>query len=289
MRSGGPLAGEKFGQVMACWRRDLPGLLGGDLAGPDDSWENKSGTMKSIGASSKEWVCVDVPSMDYREAWELQLALVGAKRSRPSLPDVVFLLEHPPVFTLGHRGGRDHLKVSEDFLVERGIPLIHVERGGDVTYHGPGQLVGYPVVNLRANGWRVVDFVGALEEVMIRSLADWGIRSERNSRNRGVWVGTSKIGSLGIAVRRAISFHGFALNVNTWLEPFQWIDPCGLEGIQVTSMKRILGKEIPMAEARCAAARHIREGFGVELERVSVEEIYRLLGAKKCALLREAA
>jgi lipoate-protein ligase B len=245
--------------------------------------------MNGKSRSAEKWLCVESPSIDYREAWQLQLALVEAKRSHASLPDVVFLLEHPPVFTLGHRGGRDHLKVSEDFLAKREIPLIHVERGGDITYHGPGQLVGYLVVNLKAHGWRVLDFVEALEEMMIRSLADWGIRSGRNSANRGVWVGTSKIGSVGIAVRRGVSFHGFALNVNTWLEPFQWIDPCGLEGIQVTSMKHILGEEIPMAEVRCAAARHIREGFGVKLEMGSVKDIHRLLDPKARGMVREAA
>lgn len=226
--------------------------------------------------------------MDYREAWELQLALVEARHSENSQPDVVLLLEHPQVFTLGSRGARDHLLVSEDFLHERGIPLLHVERGGDITFHGPGQLVGYPIVDLRVNGWRVVDFVGALEEVMIRSLGDWGIRSGRNSINRGVWVGTSKIGSVGIAVRRRISFHGLALNVNTCLEPFQWIDPCGLEDIQATSMKQVLGTEIPMEEVRCAATRHIREVFGVELEMVSEEDIYRLLDPRNRPSLREA-
>ena len=106
--------------------------------------------------------------------------------------------------------------------------------------------------------------------------------------NRGVWVGTSKIGSLGIAVRRGVSFHGFALNVNTSLEPFGWIHPCGLKGIQLTSMKRVLGRGTPMEEVRCAVARHIREIFSVELERVSVEDIRRLLGARSRALLREA-
>lgn len=227
--------------------------------------------------------------MDYREAWELQIALVEAKRGGGSLPDFVLLLEHPPVFTLGYRGARDHLLVSEEFLHERGIPLLHVERGGDVTFHGPGQLVGYPIVDLRVNGWRVVDFVGALEEVMIRCLADWGIRSGRNSMNRGVWVGMSKIGSVGIAVRRGISFHGFALNVNTLLEPFGWIHPCGLKGIQATSMKQILGRETPMEEVRCATACHIRQIFGVELERGRVEDIYCLLGARSRPSLREAS
>ncbi len=236
----------------------------------------------------RKWFCAEIPSMDYREAWKLQLALVEARRSGYSQPDILLLLEHPQVFTLGHRGARDHLMVSEDFLEKRGILLLHVERGGDITYHGPGQLVAYPILDLRANRWKVADYVGALEEVMICSLADWGIRSGRNSMNRGVWVGMSKIGSLGIAVRRGISFHGFALNVNTSLEPFRWIHPCGLEGIRATSMERVLGRGIPMEEVRCAVARHMREIFGVELERVSMEDIRGLLGAKSRALPREA-
>lgn len=236
----------------------------------------------------RKWVCAEIPSMDYREAWELQLALVDARLSGYSQPDVLLLLEHPQVFTLGRRGARDHLMVSEDFLEKRGIPLLHVERGGDITYHGPGQIVAYPILDLRAHRWGVLDYVGALEEVMIRSLADWGIRSGRNSMNRGVWVGMSKIGSLGIAVRRGISFHGFALNVNTSLEPFRWIHPCGLKGIQATSMKRVLGRGTPMEEVRRAVARHIEEIFSVELERVSVEDIRRLPGVRSRALHREA-
>jgi lipoyl(octanoyl) transferase len=219
--------------------------------------------------------------MDYREAWQLQLSLVQTKHIRSDLPDLVLLLEHPPVFTLGHRGGRDHLLVSDRFLSEQGIPLLHVERGGDITYHGPGQLVGYPVVKFRPNGWRVADFVEALEEVMIRSLADWGIQSGRKPLNRGVWVGMFKIGSVGIAVRRGISFHGFALNVNTSLEAFNFIHPCGLQGVQMTSVERILGKKIPMEEVRRAAVCHIEDIFDVELKIRGLEDIYRLLNDRK--------
>ncbi len=123
---------------------------------------------------------------------------------------------------------------------------------------------------------------------MIDTVADWGIRAGRNPMNRGIWVGMSKIGSLGIAVRRGVSFHGFALNVNTWLEPFSWIHPCGLEGVRVTSMRQVLGKEIPINEIRRAVGLHIQEIFGVELEQVSLEDIYRLLTTKEQALGREA-
>jgi len=184
--------------------------------------------MKATTQTREKWLCLDIPSMDYEEARRLQLELVEARHRGESTSDIVLLLEHPPVFTLGRRGERAHVIVSESFLNDRGIPLIHVERGGDVTYHGPGQLVCYLLVNLRTNHWPVVDFVCALEEIMIRTAGEWGIASERNSVNRGAWVGMSKIGSVGIAVRRGISFHGFALNVNNSLEPFSWINPCGL-------------------------------------------------------------
>ena len=226
--------------------------------------------------------------MDYHEALKLQHALVDAKIAATLSRDVLMLLEHPPVFTLGRRGSHEHLLVAKAFLESRGIQVIHVERGGDITYHGPGQIVGYPIMDLRAGRLGVVEFVGALEEVMIRTVADWGIRAVRNPTNRGIWVGMSKIGSLGISVRRGVSFHGFALNVNTWLEPFSWIHPCGLEGVRVTSMRQVLGKEIPIKEIRRAVGLHIQEIFGVELEQVSLEDIYRLLGTKVQSLSGEA-
>lgn len=229
---------------------------------------------------ARTWVYADIPLMDYREVQKLQLSLVRAKYSRSHVPDAVFLVEHPSVFTLGHRGGQDHLLVSKRFLSEQGIPLLHVERGGDITYHGPGQLVGYPVVNLRSNGWSVADFVEALEEIMILSLADWGVSSSRKPLNRGVWVGMFKIGSVGIAVRHGVSFHGFALNVNTSLEHFNWIHPCGLQDVQMTSVKRILGKEIPMKELRRAVVCHMEDIFGVELKMIGVEDIHRLLDGR---------
>jgi len=218
--------------------------------------------------------------MDYLEALELQRSLVDAKTAEIVNQDMLLLLEHPPVFTLGRRGNREHLLVAEAFLGSRGIQVCHVERGGDITYHGPGQLVGYPIVDLRAGRWKVVAFVEALEEVMLRTVADWDIIAERNSMNRGVWIGNSKLGSVGIAVRRGISYHGLALNVNTSLEPFAWIHPCGLEGVQATSMEQVLGREIAMEDVRRAAGLHIQEIFGVELERVSLEDIYSLLGKR---------
>jgi lipoate-protein ligase B len=219
--------------------------------------------------SRKEWLSLDLGLLDYKKAWELQLRLVDARRDKALTQDVVLFLEHPSVFTLGRRGGLTNLKVTHDFLASRGISLVHVERGGDITYHGPGQLVVYPIVHLKEMNLGILSFVESLEEIMIRILAEWNIKAERNSLNRGAWVGPSKIGSIGIAVRRSVSFHGLALNVNTLLEPFTWVNPCGLQGVMITSMKAQLGLEICMEAVRQAAQHHMEEVFGIRLEPVS--------------------
>lgn len=225
------------------------------------------------------WKVLDIPLMDYDEARALQLGLVEARKGA-TIPDVVILLEHPPVFTVGRRGNLEGLRVEEGFLRARGLKLRAVERGGLMTYHGPGQLVCYPVVDLQANGWRVVDFVWALEEVMIQTLGEWGIQAGRNPLNRGVWVGMEKIGSVGIAVRRGISFHGFALNVNNDLTPFSWIDPCGLKGVGVTSIGQILGAPVEMARVRWLVREAIPQVFGVVVLESSLGEMRSLLGKR---------
>jgi lipoate-protein ligase B len=219
--------------------------------------------------SRKKWLLLDLGLVDYQEARDLQLRLVDARKDKVLKNDVVLFLEHPSVFTLGRRGGLANLKVTQAFLASRGIPVVHVERGGDITYHGPGQLVVYPIVHLRDMDLGILPFVESLEEIMIRTVADWGIKAERNSLNRGAWVGLSKIGSIGIAVRHSVSFHGLALNVNTLLEPFTWVNPCGLQGVMTTSMKAQLGREIPMEAIRQAAQRHMEKVFGIKLESVS--------------------
>ena len=216
--------------------------------------------------------------MNYKEALDLQRSLVNAKTSEIIDRDLVLFLEHPPVFTLGRRGGRDHLLVDESTLGIRGIEVFNAERGGDITYHGPGQLVVYPVVDLKKRHSKVVEFVEALEEVMIRVAADWGIMAGRNPKNRGIWIDNKKIGSIGIAIRRGVSFHGIALNVNTSMDPFSWINPCGLTGVEMTSMKQALGREIVMEEVRSATKLHIREIFGVEVEQTDLNDIYKILG-----------
>jgi len=221
----------------------------------------------------KTWLYVDLPIMGYKEAWDLQAKIVAARKDRIIEPDIVLFLEHPPVFTLGRRGGLNNLTVSEAFLEKEGIPVIQVERGGDITFHGPGQLVIYPIIDLGAARLGVADYVTALEEVMIRTAAHWGIKANRNPRNRGVWVGNSKLGSIGVAIRHGVTFHGLALNVNTSLEPFSWIHPCGLDDTEITSLERELLHTTPLSQVRESARHNMEDVFGAKLTMKSLTEL----------------
>lgn len=211
------------------------------------------------------WWIVDLGLMDYDEAWKLQTDIVGARNRGELNTDTILVLEHPAVFTLGRRGGAENLLVAEAFLKESGIAVTQVERGGNITYHGPGQLVVYPIIDLEAAKISVVDFVNALEEVMLQTVAVWGIKAGRNSTNHGIWVGNQKLGSIGIALRKGVSFHGLALNVNLDLTPFTWIQPCGLQGVQMTSMAKELSGEISMPEVREVIKERFQLTFGIQL------------------------
>jgi len=228
---------------------------------------------------NNRWLSVDLPLVGYREAWDLQSDLVAARKDGMIATDVILLLEHPPVFTLGRRGGLDDLTVSMDFLEKAGIPVIQVERGGNITFHGPGQLVMYPIVDLRRARLKVVDYVQNLEEVMIRTAADWGIQAERNPINRGVWVGNRKLGSIGIAIRRGICFHGAAFNVNPLLRPFGWINPYGLQDTRVTSMEQELSDKVSANQVRDILKHHVEMVFGVDLVQMSPSELQSILAA----------
>ncbi|SMC27897.1 lipoyl(octanoyl) transferase [Desulfacinum hydrothermale DSM 13146] len=210
---------------------------------------------------------LDIPLLDYREALELQRSLVDARHTGRLDRDVFILVEHPPVFTLGRRGGLENLTVSQEILQRRGIPVVPIERGGNITYHGPGQAVGYPIVHLPSAGWKVVAFVEALEEIMIRAAADFGVSARRDVRNRGVWVQDRKLGSIGIAVRHGVSFHGFALNAVVNLEPFDWVNPCGLRGVQMTSLARETGRrDLDMAAVRRTVLAHTARILGLDFQ-----------------------
>jgi lipoate-protein ligase B len=220
---------------------------------------------KSPDASREAWWCVDLDTIDYNDAWKLQTDIVAARNSKLMDEDILLIQEHPAVFTLGRRGGAENLLVSESFLKKSGIAVTQVERGGNITYHGPGQLVIYPIVDLEAAEISVTEFVNALEEIMLQTVAVWGIDAGRNGVNRGVWVGRRKLGSIGIALRKGVSFHGLALNVNLDLAPFAWIQPCGLQGVQMTSMQQELSAEVSMPDIRKAIKSKFESIFDIQL------------------------
>ena len=205
--------------------------------------------------------------MDYQKAWDLQHHL-WERRVKDELPDMLLLFEHPHVITLGRRGNRSHLVASPEVLEEMKISLFHVERGGDVTYHGPGQIVAYPILDLRNYEYRLIRYIGQLEEVVLCVLKDFGIQGKRDPLNRGVWVDGEKIASVGVAIKRWVSFHGFSLNYETNLKYFELINPCGLEGKKMTSMGKILGIGI----SREQLVERIRFHFKQIFERVWEEK-----------------
>lgn len=207
---------------------------------------------------------LDLHSTDYKSCYDLQQQAVAQRISGELEQDLFLITEHSSVYTLGKRGGAQHFHVPETFLEQKGINVVHIERGGEVTYHGPNQLVLYPIFHLRHNKMRVTDYVWHLEEVMIRICAHFGLKAVRNCKNPGVWTedGRAKIGSIGIAIRHGVSFHGLALNVCPDLEPFSWISPCGLSGVVATSMAKELQKEVTMIEVKLCLHRVLQDIFG---------------------------
>ncbi len=183
--------------------------------------------------------CGTVP---YEQAREAQRRLQG-ERQRGEIPDVLLLLEHPPVYTRGRRSTADELPMGTGWYEMQGIEVRDTDRGGRVTYHGPGQLVAYPIVSLRPYGDDVHEYVRRLEQVMIGALAEHGVDAGLVNDLTGVWVGERKIGSIGVHVSRGVTTHGLAINVNNDLQPFEWVVPCGIEGCRVTSLSRELGAE----------------------------------------------
>lgn len=200
--------------------------------------------------------------MPYDEALELQRSIARDRISGAVPQDVLLLLEHPPVVTLGRSSKEKHLVASPEFLQNRGVELFEVERGGDVTFHGPGQLVGYPIVDLKQHRQDLHWYLRKLEEVLINTLADYGIPGERNTSFTGVWTGGRKIASIGVHAREWVTWHGFALNVTTDLSYFDLIVPCGINGVVMTSIARELGvEEVSAQDVRDRVAAKFAEAF----------------------------
>lgn len=207
-----------------------------------------------------EIVCLG--KKDYGEVLKLQRGLVDA-RANCVIPDTLVLVEHNPVITVGRSGQTSHILASSDVLARNGIAVYEVERGGSVTYHGPGQLVGYPIMMLPGGLRGAVGFLRKLEEVLIRVLHEFGVTGYRRPGMTGVWTDEGKVAAIGVAVRRNVTFHGFALNVDPNLSHFEWIVPCGLAGERVTSLSRLVGHAVPLGEAGKSVIKGFRDVFGV--------------------------
>ena len=227
------------------------------------------------------WV-VDAGLIPYGPACELQRQLVAARKAG-FVPDVLLLCEHPHVITLGRNGGREHLLAGERLLAEKHIELHASDRGGDITYHGPGQIVGYPILDLAEHRRDVRWYVEQLEEVMIRTAADYGIAARRVEGRHGVWIdapaGEEKLGALGVHISRWVTSHGLACNVSTDLRYFDWIVPCGIAGKHATSLERVLGRPLARDEVRERLTVHFGEVFSRRLERVSLGALSDTLAA----------
>ncbi len=218
--------------------------------------------------------------MPYKRALEFQEQVVREKIEKRPEKDVLILVEHMPVFTIGRHGRRENLLVGDNVLRDRGVEVFHITRGGDITYHGPGQLVVYPIFDLRSPRLPVRDMVFLLEEVMIEIAHRFGLDLCRNPLNRGVWMGDCKVGSVGIAIRRGISYHGLALNICVNKDFFSWINPCGLKGINIGSLEDYASEKIEMREVKRIALDVFSDVFSLEIEGIDEnlkegEEIFR--------------
>ena len=214
------------------------------------------------------WV-THLGALPYAEALELQTTL-HARRAAGELPDLALVLEHPPVYTRGKRTEAADLPMGADWYRAQGIEVTDTDRGGRVTYHGPGQLVAYPIVAVE----RVADYVHALERAIVAALADEGVSAEaRDTPFTGVWAGDSKIGSIGVRVRDGVSLHGLAVNVDNDLQPFQWVVPCGIDRARVTSLARETGRSPALPCFRKRMAWRLAEALGRRQRLVSLDRL----------------
>jgi lipoyl(octanoyl) transferase len=231
----------------------------------------------------KECLVVELGRIGYAEACALQLALVAARKA-DAVPDVLLLCEHPHVITLGRNGKRNHLLASDQLLRQMRVEFCETDRGGDITYHGPGQIVGYPIVKLseirRDVGW----YVRQLEETMIRTTAEFGLVAGRKQGMTGIWAQVAgaeqeKLGAIGVHLSRWVTSHGFAYNVSTDLRYFDLIVPCGLNGKRATSLEKLLGRKVGREAVASRVTGHFGELFGLDMHAASREQIEKSYGA----------
>jgi lipoyl(octanoyl) transferase len=247
----------------------------------------------------KSCYIVDVGLLGYAGAWELQKRLVAARKTG-AMEDVLLLCEHPHVITLGRNGKREHLLASEQVLRQKGVEFHSSDRGGDITYHGPGQLVGYPILNLGAIRKDVVWYVRMLEEVMLRATAEFGISAERVAGKTGIWVRATndsnvpgvteeKLGAIGVHLSRWVTSHGFAYNFSTDLRYFDLIVPCGITGRKATSLEKILGRAVTRKEVVQPVVQNFGDVFGLEMRETSRDDLLAQLQTQELSGERNLA
>jgi len=223
---------------------------------------------------------IDLGLIGYADAYALQKRVVAARKAE-AIEDVLLLCEHPHVITQGRNGKREHLLVSERVLRQKGVEYHETSRGGDITYHGPGQIVGYPILNLGAIRRDVVWYVRTLEEAMIRATSEFGIAAQRVAGKTGIWVRTEnseeKLGAIGVHISRWVTSHGFAYNVSTDLRNFDWIVPCGIADRKATSLEKLLGRSVEEKEVAPRIANYLGELLELEMKEASRKELLEKL------------
>lgn len=223
-----------------------------------------------------EIIVIDLDRTRYAEAWELQQRLWDL-RHRGLVGDLLLFTEHEHVYTIGKGGDENHLLANDEELSKTGAEMFRIDRGGDVTYHGPGQIVGYPILDLSNSLPDIHRYLRNLEEVIILALRDFGIEGGREEGMTGVWVGGNKVAALGVKVSRWVTMHGFALNVNTDLSRFDRIIPCGIFHKGVTSMERLLGRPVELSKVRARLSATFGGVFGADVRSGSLNELMKLL------------
>lgn len=231
------------------------------------------------------WV-VDLGVMPYAPACEFQREVVEARKAN-AIPNVLLFCEHPHVITLGRNGKREHLRANDRLLAQIHVEFHATDRGGDITYHGPGQIVGYPILDLAGHRRDIRWYVEQLEETMIRATRDFGVEANRVAGKHGIWVGSAngtpaaeeKLAALGVHLSRWVTSHGFAYNVSTGLRYFDLIVPCGIPNARSTSLERILGGPVEISEAKARLSTHFADVFGYSLMSVSRGELETALGS----------
>ncbi|WKZ18180.1 MAG: lipoyl(octanoyl) transferase LipB [Candidatus Jettenia sp. CY-1] len=226
--------------------------------------------------------------MEYSEAWELQKLLLDARIS-DKIKDCFLLLQHPPTFTFGRRYKEINLIANKRQYEDKGFAIYKTDRGGLATYHGPGQIVGYPIIKMCTYTKDYYQYLRMLEEVMIRTLSDFGIGAERKEEYTGVWINKAKIGFIGVRIVLGYTMHGFSLNVNNDVSPFNYITPCGIQGVTTTSVQELSRTKISVSDVYTRIASHYSEVFQIQLLPVEMELIFQKIGFKKKRLLCKGA